>query len=115
MICSPIPRVTFTMKILMIEDDPLTVTPYRIALQSREHQVVATDNRADRLKVYKEELDNRGWSKYNNLISLPFDAVVLIIECQKGMERSAKEILQLNPKQELSLRLHTYKILSKMQ
>lgn len=78
------------MKILMIEDDPLTVTPYRIALQSREHQVVATDNRADRLKVYKDELDNRGWSKYNNLIPLPFDAVVLIIECQKGMERSRK-------------------------
>lgn len=85
------------MKILIAEDDPMTLKPYRVALEARGHSVQLTDNGEDCTKVYAEHL------KQNNVDGeSPFDAVVLDYRMPKkdGME-VAKEILAINPNQRI--------------
>ncbi len=43
------------MKILIAEDDPLTLRPYRIALEAKNHQVFTCDNGEDCFRIYREE------------------------------------------------------------
>ncbi len=88
------------MKVLIAEDDPKTLKPYKVALEARGHQVFATDNGEDCLEIYKKELTRYPPSADNP--SSPFDAVLLDYRMPKkdGIE-VAKEILNLNADQRI--------------
>ncbi len=85
------------MKILIAEDEPDILMPYKIALEHRNHEVVVTDNGEDCLKAYHGALKRTYKSNGS-----PFDAVVLDYRMPKkdGME-VAREILALNPRQRI--------------
>lgn len=86
------------MKILIAEDDPLTLKPYKVALEARGHSVELTDNDEDCTKVYNSK--SKQTEKRDG--ELPFDAVILDYRMPKkdGME-VAKEILAINPNQRI--------------
>lgn len=88
------------MKVLIAEDDPKTLKPYQVALDSRGHQVLVTDNGEDCVRIYRDELSRYTDPDGDN--PSPFDAVVLDYRMPKkdGME-VAKEILELNPNQRI--------------
>jgi CheY-like chemotaxis protein len=109
------------MKILIAEDEPDIWRPYKIALESRKHEAVITQDGKECLKVYNEEYNKQSNSKkqmhlkddkYTNMTSpesssfsfkySPFDAVVLDYRMPEkdGME-VAKEILEINPEQRI--------------
>lgn len=88
------------MKVLIAEDDPMTLKPYQIALEARGHQVQVADNGEDCLRIYREEFNK--YANQDNEKPSPFDAVILDYRMPKkdGME-VAKEILQLDPRQRI--------------
>ena len=103
------------MRILIAEDESDISHTYRVALESRNHEVNIANDGISCLKIYREELANRRLTssdksmKYNNnaqgsppLTASPFDVVVLDYKMpgKDGME-VAKEILAINPDQRI--------------
>jgi DNA-binding response OmpR family regulator len=67
------------MKILLAEDNQEISTLYNITLAPRGHQVTVEEC----LQVYHRELQNVTLSTNPSDHIQPFDAVILIIKCQK--------------------------------
>jgi DNA-binding NtrC family response regulator len=103
------------MKILIAEDESDISHTYRVALESRNHNVNIANDGISCLRIYREELANRRLTssdksmKHNNkaqgspaLTTSPFDVVVLDYKMpgKDGME-VAKEILTINPDQRI--------------
>ena len=102
------------MKILIAEDESDISHTYRVALESRNHDVEITDDGVKCIQVYREELAKRQASSYKNMkhnnnlqdsrltAATPFDVVVLDYKMpgKDGME-VAKEILEINPDQRI--------------
>jgi CheY-like chemotaxis protein len=102
------------MRILIAEDESDISHTYRVALESRNHDVNIANDGISCLRIYREELANRKKTssdkskKYDNkaqdrpLATTPFDAVVLDYKMpgKDGME-VAKEILTINPDQRI--------------
>ena len=102
------------MKILIAEDESDISHTYRVALESRNHDVEITDDGVKCVQVYREELSKLQASSYKNMkpnsnlrdsrptAATPFDVVVLDYKMPRkdGME-VAKEILTLNPDQRI--------------
>ena len=103
------------MRILIAEDESDISHTYRVALESRNHDVNIANDGISCLKIYREELANRrrtssdSSTKYNNnahgsapLPTSPYDVVVLDYKMpgKDGME-VAKEILTINPDQRI--------------
>ena len=103
------------MRILIAEDESDISHTYRVALESRNHDVNIANDGISCLKIYREELANRrrtssdNSTKYNNnahgsapLATSPYDVVVLDYKMpgKDGME-VAKEILTINPDQRI--------------
>src|SRR5918994_175169 len=102
------------MRILIAEDESDISHTYRVALESRNHDVNIANDGISCLRIYREELANRKKTssdkstKYDNkaqdppLATSPFDAVVLDYKMpgKDGME-VAKEILTINPDQRI--------------
>src|ERR671918_2332988 len=107
------------MRILIAEDESDISHTYRLALESRDHQVAIANDGIRCIEIYREELkkqkeiikdkknsrnnnnkgDLRSYKDSGGIIS-PFDAVVLDYKMpgKDGME-VAKEILDLNQDQ----------------
>jgi CheY-like chemotaxis protein len=102
------------MRILIAEDESDISHTYRVALESRNHDVDIANDGISCLKIYREEFANKRNTpsdkseKYNNRArgspstKSPFDAVVLDYKMpgKDGME-VAKEILTINPDQRI--------------
>jgi CheY-like chemotaxis protein len=103
------------MRILIAEDESDISHTYRVALESRNHDVKIANDGISCLRIYREELANRRPTssdksmKYNNnaqgsppSTTSPFDVVVLDYKMpgKDGME-VAKEILAINPDQRI--------------
>ena len=102
------------MRILIAEDESDISHTYRVALESRNHNVNIANDGISCLRIYREELANREKTssdkskKYDNKAqgppsaTSPFDAVVLDYKMpgKDGME-VAKEILTINPDQRI--------------
>lgn len=103
------------MRILIAEDESDISHTYRVALESRNHNVNIASDGVSCLRIYRKELANRRQTssdkskKYNNksqdsapLAKSPFDVVVLDYKMpgKDGME-VAKEILTINPDQRI--------------
>jgi CheY-like chemotaxis protein len=103
------------MRILIAEDEPDISHTYRVALESRNHDVNITNNGIGCIQIYREELAKRNQTSldnnmnYNNAsrdspptATSPFDVVVLDYKMpgKDGME-VAKEILTMNPNQRI--------------
>lgn len=92
------------MRILLVEDEPEILKAYKIALESRGHEVILSEDGRAGLEEYKKEVFNQKNMKQPNKKSpdLPIDVVVLDYRIPKmdGME-VAKRILKINPKQRL--------------
>ena len=86
------------MKILVAEDDPDIARLYELALKSRKHDVIITEDGEKCLEAYHEALKLTNWANNDS----PFDVVVLDYRMPKkdGME-VAEEILALNPQQRI--------------
>lgn len=82
------------MKILVAEDEPSILMQYRLALETRGHQVTCTENGFACLQEYRAASTVDGHA--------PFDAVVLDYRMPviDGLS-AAKEILQLCPRQRI--------------
>jgi CheY-like chemotaxis protein len=89
------------MKILIAEDESEIWRPYKVALEARGHKVVISEDGEECLRKYHAELLKQQKIKTKSP-SPPFDAVVLDYRMPKkdGLE-TAKEILELNPKQRI--------------
>ena len=102
------------MKILIAEDESDISHTYRVALESRNHDVEITDDGVKCVQIYREKLSKRQASSNKNMKpnsnlrnsrptdATPFDVVVLDYKMPRkdGME-VAKEILTLNPDQRI--------------
>lgn len=80
------------MKVLIAEDEANILTPYKIILESKGHQVFTAEDGISCMKIYKEELEKLPKnSKFN-----PFDVVLLDYRMPKkdGLQ-VAKEIFEL--------------------
>ncbi|MDQ4013638.1 MAG: response regulator [Thermoproteota archaeon] len=103
------------MRILIAEDESDISHTYRVALESRNHDVNIANDGISCLKIYREELANRRLTssdkstKFNNNAhgspaptTSPYDVVVLDYKMpgKDGME-VAKEILTINPDQRI--------------
>jgi CheY-like chemotaxis protein len=103
------------MRILIAEDESDISHTYRVALESRNHDVKIANDGISCLGIYRDELSNKGPSsigknmKYNKeahgsfpSTTSPFDVVVLDYKMpgKDGME-VAKEILRINPEQRI--------------
>jgi CheY-like chemotaxis protein len=103
------------MRILIAEDESDISHTYRVALESRNHDVNIANDGISCIHIYREELANRKQSsldkniKYDNnaqnsppLAASPYDVVVLDYKMpgKDGME-VAKEILAINPDQRI--------------
>src|SRR5918992_2662953 len=102
------------MKILIAEDESDISHTYRVALESRNHDIEITDDGVKCIQVYREELAKRQASSYKNMkhnnnlqdsrptAATPFDVVVLDYKMpgKDGME-VAKEILAINSDQRI--------------
>jgi CheY-like chemotaxis protein len=103
------------MRILIAEDESDISHTYRVALESRNHDVNIANDGISCLRIYREELANRRQTssdkstKYNNSARgsppsapSPYDVVVLDYKMpgKDGME-VAKEILTINPDQRI--------------
>lgn len=103
---------SYTMRILVAEDESSIATLYKVSLEASGHQVQLTNNGEDCVKAYHcamrrqsiiRALQNREVNTTNSYdISLPFDVVVLDYRMPKkdGLE-VAKEILDLCPNQRI--------------
>ena len=102
------------MKILIAEDESDISHTYRVALESRNHDVEITDDGVKCVQIYREKLSKRQASSNKNMKpnsnlrnsrptdATPFDVVVLDYKMPRkdGMEVT-KEILTLNPDQRI--------------
>lgn len=115
------------MKILIAEDEPEIWKPYKVALEARGHKVVISEDGQECLRKYNTELLKQKKIKTKSssteitsslkketavrslnqqksplLLPPPFDAVILDYRMPKkdGLE-SAKEILELDPRQRI--------------
>jgi CheY-like chemotaxis protein len=97
------------MRILVAEDESDISHTYRVALESRNHDVSIANDGISCLRIYREELASSDKSKnYNNKeqgspsATSPFDAVMLDYKMpgKDGME-VAKEILTIKPDQRI--------------
>jgi CheY-like chemotaxis protein len=103
------------MRILIAEDESDISHTYRVALETRNHDVNIANDGISCLRIYREELANRRQTssdkslKYNNNAqgssppaTSPYDLVVLDYKMpgKDGME-VAKEILTINPDQRI--------------
>jgi DNA-binding NtrC family response regulator len=103
------------MKILIAEDESDISHTYRVALESRNHDVEITNNGVKCIQMYREEIARRQASSYKDMrpnsnlqdarpsaTTTPFDVVVLDYKMpgKDGME-VAKEILEINPDQRI--------------
>ena len=90
------------MRILVVEDEPEILKAYKIALESRGHEVILSDDGPACLEAYKKEVFNQEKMKRNNKKNpdLHIDVVVLDYRIPKmdGME-VAKRILKISPNQ----------------
>jgi predicted transcriptional regulator/CheY-like chemotaxis protein len=88
---------TSNVKVLVAEDEPGVTAVYKVALESKGHSVILTDNGEDCVNVYKQ-----GMAAAKTPDSPPFDVVILDYRMPKkdGID-VAKEILRMNPKQRI--------------
>jgi CheY-like chemotaxis protein len=93
--------VSYCMKILVAEDEPLIARQYQVILQSRGHDVEIKDNGISFVEAYKTALSaankqNRAFDK------VPFDVVILDYRMPKkdGLE-AAREVLEICPEQRI--------------
>jgi CheY-like chemotaxis protein len=99
------------MRVLIAEDEPDIWKPYKIALESRDHETVITEDGNKCLEIYKKELleqqkrrdkDDNNNERSNKKVRPPFDAVVLDYRMpQKDGLEVAKDILELSPNQRI--------------
>jgi CheY-like chemotaxis protein len=84
----------FSVKILVAEDEPVIAAQYRVALESRSHDVAIKNDGQSCLDAYRAALKARD--------AVPFDAVILDYRMpnKNGLE-VAKEMLALRPKQRI--------------
>lgn len=80
------------MKVLIAEDESNILTPYKIILESRGHQVFTAEDGTSCMQIYKEELEKLPKDSKIN----PFDVVLLDYRMPKkdGLQ-VAKEIFDL--------------------
>lgn len=92
------------MNILIAEDEPQILRPYKIVLESRGHKVTATMDGQSCINIYEDMLKTSSDFKKNKKSSMepPFDVVVLDYRMPKidGLE-VAKQILVMCPKQRI--------------
>ncbi len=89
------------MKILIAEDEENISVLYRIALESRQHDVIVTSDGQQCVNVYMKQIgDNQ--SRNDGSAVPPFDAVILDyrMPVMDGMD-AAKQILKMRPKQRI--------------
>jgi CheY-like chemotaxis protein len=103
------------MKILIAEDDTSIAEAYKDALETRNHEIIVTENGEECLKKYQTEAlnmqqsvplaeeqnqKNCGSDRRQSNTTVPFDIVILDYKMPKkdGLQ-VAKEIFELNPKQ----------------
>jgi DNA-binding NtrC family response regulator len=102
------------MKILIAEDDASIAEAYKDALETRNHEIIVTENGEECLRKYQTEIQriqrslireqkqksNRYDVHNRRKFSAPFDVVILDYKMPKkdGLQ-VAKEIFELNPSQ----------------
>jgi CheY-like chemotaxis protein len=104
------------MKILIAEDDTSIAEAYKDALETRNHEIIVTENGEECLKRYQtealyaqhsapltEEQNRKNCEsdpRHKSNATVPFDVVILDYKMPKkdGLQ-VAKEIFELNPKQ----------------
>jgi|SRR6185312_785078 len=87
------------MKILIAEDDKNVLESYKSILESRNHQVWATEDGERCIKIYRQELDKLCNSGTR---SQPFNAVILDYKMpKKSALETAIEIFELVPDQRI--------------
>jgi CheY-like chemotaxis protein len=87
------------MKILIAEDEKNILVPYKIILESRNHEVHTVEDGEKCIQIYRQEFDKLNNSDKN---IHPFDIVILDYKMPKkdGLE-VAKEIFELVPDQRI--------------
>lgn len=92
------------MNILIAEDDQDVTDLYRIAFESRGHNVTITYDGRECLKTYEDAFVLMRQANEKPLVSAPFDVVVLDYKMQKldGL-CVAKKIINLNSNQRIIL------------
>lgn len=99
------------MRVLIAEDEPDIWKPYKIVLESRDHEAVIAEDGNECLEIYKHELleqqkrlekDDNNNNRGNKKDRPPFDVVVLDYRIPKkdGLQ-VAKDILELSPNQRI--------------
>jgi CheY-like chemotaxis protein len=106
------------MRVLIAEDEPDIWKAYKIALESRDHEVIIAEDGNKCLEIYNQELleqqkrrgkddddnnnNNNNGSNTNRKNRPPFDVVVLDYRIPKkdGLQ-VAKEMLELSPNQRI--------------
>lgn len=88
------------MKILIAEDEENISMLYRIALESKGHEVAVTRNGEECVAQYQKASSVPVHDAGAGTVSTPYDAVILDYRMPKmdGMD-AAKHILKMNPKQ----------------
>ncbi len=89
------------MKVLVAEDEDSIARMYKVALESKNHEVMTVSNGKQCIELYSNELQKTANAKKQGW-STPFDAVVLDyrMPIMDGME-AAKQILAVQPKQRI--------------
>jgi CheY-like chemotaxis protein len=87
------------MRILVAEDEENISLLYRIALENRHHQVVATKDGQECVDLFSKDIQHKNAGTQSKT---PFDAVILDYRMPRmdGME-AAKQILKMQPKQRI--------------
>jgi len=88
------------MRILVAEDSPSFALLYKNALEKRGHTVIISKDGNDCIYKYMDSIQGDGQVKTENL----YDLVILDHQMPRMQGTDvAKEILDLNPKQRISL------------
>jgi CheY-like chemotaxis protein len=94
-----------SLKVLVAEDDVNIANLYQIALGSRGHEVVLTNDGKECLDAYLKDVSRSAVNHLENVnrnILSPFSAIVLDYRMPKmnGLE-AARQILSINPKERI--------------